>query len=120
MLDFIARLFKFLFVENWRLTLVMVLGMAAAYAYLSRGLPSITVLDNPNALGFKTAQIFDRKGQLLWEINDPSGGRRTVVSLQDVAPDLIHATLAAEDVHFYEHPGFDLQASARSALHVQE
>src|SRR5947207_6865714 len=31
MLHFIARLFQFLFVENWRLTLVSVLGMVAVY-----------------------------------------------------------------------------------------
>ncbi|HEV7662496.1 MAG TPA: transglycosylase domain-containing protein, partial [Chloroflexota bacterium] len=59
--------------------------------------------------------IFDRKGQLLWEINDPSGGKRTLVSIKDVAPDLLKATLAAEDVHFYEHQGVDLIATLRSA-----
>ena len=79
-------------------------------------LPSIAVLDDPNSLGFKTAQIFDRQGELLWEINDPSGGRRTVVQLQDIAPDLKNATLAAEDAHFYEHQGFDPVATARSGV----
>src|SRR3981081_3927307 len=32
-----------------------------------------------------------------------------------MAPDLIKATLAAEDAHFYEHPGFDPNATLRSA-----
>src|SRR6266478_4737665 len=36
MLHFIARLFQFLFVENWRLTLVTVLGMVAVYLLLPR------------------------------------------------------------------------------------
>src|SRR3989442_15187024 len=87
------------------LLLLIILGGAAAviaFFALIGQLPSIAVLDDPNSLGFKTAQIFDRKGQLLWEINDPSGGKRTVVSLQDMAPDLVKATLAAEDAHFYE------------------
>ena len=92
-----------------------ILCAGIAWAELSRDLPSISVLDDPNALGFKTAQIFDRKGQLLWEINDPSGGKRNVVQLQDVSQNAINATLAAEDVHFYDNPGFDPLATLRSA-----
>ena len=99
------------------LVLLLLGGIAAGIglAGLTRDLPPINVLDDPNSLGFKTAQIFDRKGQLLWEIDDPSGGKRTVVSLQDVSKDLVSATLAAEDVHFYEHQGVDPVATARSA-----
>ncbi|MBV9893779.1 MAG: transglycosylase domain-containing protein [Chloroflexi bacterium] len=99
------------------LILLLCVGIAAgiALASLTQGLPSIGVLDDPNALGFKTAQIFDRSGQLLWEISDPSGGKRTVVHLQDISQDAINATLAAEDAHFYDNPGFDPVATLRSA-----
>src|SRR5207244_12385356 len=99
------------------LLLVILGGVAVCIAFFAviGQLPSTAVLDDPNSLGFKTAQIFDRKGPLLWEINDPSGGKRTVVSLQDISPYLIYATLAAEDAHFYEHPGFDVGATLRSA-----
>ena len=99
------------------LLLIILGGIAAVIALFAviGQLPSIGVLDDPNSLGFKTAQIFDRKGQLLWEIDDPSGGKRTVVSLHDVSADLVKATLAAEDVHFYEHQGIDLGATLRSA-----
>src|SRR5919199_1302483 len=90
-------------------------GVAVAFANLTRGLPAVSVLDDPNSVGFKTTQVFDRTGQLLWEINDPSGGKRTVVRLQDISPDLRNATLAAEDAKFYEHPGFDWQATLRAA-----
>src|SRR5437764_13914124 len=98
------------------LLLLLCFGIAAGIglAAITRDLPSVTVLEDPNSLGFKTAQIFDRKGQLLWEINDPQGGKRMVVQLQDISPDLINATLAAEDVHFYEHQGFDPLATLRS------
>src|SRR4051812_10991846 len=71
--------------------LLIVAGLIAGGVFIAAmigNLPSIAVLDDPNSLGFKTAQLFDRKGQLLWEINDPSGGKRTVVHLQDIAPDL--------------------------------
>jgi membrane peptidoglycan carboxypeptidase len=97
------------------LSLAAVAAAGVGLAMLSRDLPSVAVLDDPNrGIGFKTAQIFDRQGQLLWEINDPSGGRRTVVHLADIAPDLIKATLAAEDANYYEHPGFDAVAAARA------
>ncbi len=99
------------------LLLLLLCGIAAgiALAAITRNLPPIAVLDDPTSLGFKSAQIFDRKGQLLWEINDPSGGKRTLVHLQDVSPSMISAMLAAEDVHFYENPGFDPFATLRSA-----
>ncbi|GAC1314155.1 MAG: hypothetical protein NVSMB2_03160 [Chloroflexota bacterium] len=101
------------------LLLLIVLASVAgaiALAAIINPLPPIAVLDDPNNLGFKTAQIFDRKGQLLWEINDPSGGKRTVISLRDMSPDLIKATLAAEDASFYEHPGVNAVALVRSAI----
>src|ERR1700730_15565466 len=100
------------------LLLLVILGtVAAAIAFFATigQLPSIAVLDDPNSLGFKTAQIFDRKGQLLWEIDDPAGGKRTLVPVKDVSPDLVKATLAAEDIHFYEHQGVDVIATLRSA-----
>src|ERR1700716_1604514 len=89
-------------------------GVIALVAWIGE-LPSTKALDDPNSLGFKTAQIFDRKGKLLWEINDPAGGKRTVVTLNDIAPDLRKATLAAEDIHFYEHQGWVPVATLRSA-----
>jgi penicillin-binding protein 1C len=98
------------------LGLLLFIAAAVGLAIITRDLPSIGVLDDPNSLGFKTAQIFDRKGQLLWEIDDPSGGKRTVVRLDDIAPDMLHATLAAEDAHFYDEQGVDLVATMRSAF----
>jgi hypothetical protein len=86
-----------------------------AEAKVTRAAEPPARFDDPNSLGFKTAQIFDRKGELLWEIDDPSGGKRTVVPLRDVSKDLINATLAAEDAHFYENRGFDPGATLRSA-----
>lgn len=38
---------------------------------------------------------------------------RTMVSLEDVTPDLIDALLAIEDIRFYEHNGIDRRALAR-------
>jgi membrane peptidoglycan carboxypeptidase len=93
---------------------ILMQGAATAYALLTRDLPSLSQISNHAS--FKTAQIFDRKGQLLWEFYDPDGGKRTVVPLNEISQNLIDATLAAEDAFFYQHRGVDLRATIRSAL----
>ncbi len=84
----------------------------AAYATLTKDLPDparLTSLPMP-----QVTRLYDRTGtQLLYEFYDE---RRIVVPLKDVAPVMIEATLAAEDVNFYQHPGFDLRGLARAAL----
>src|SRR5579872_2518685 len=89
-------------------------GAATGYAMLTRDLPSLS--DISNYASFKTAQIFDRNGTLLWEFYDPQGGKRTVVPLNEISQNLIDATLAAEDAFFYQHRGVDLRATLRSAF----
>src|SRR5438067_3209947 len=93
---------------------ILLQGAATGYAMLTRDLPSLS--DISNHASFKTAQIFDRKGQLLWEFYDPDGGKRTVVPLSEISQNLIDATLAAEDAFFYQHRGVDLRATIRSAF----
>src|SRR5918912_938002 len=93
---------------------VLLQGAATGYAMLTRDLPSLSEISNHAS--FKTAQIFDRRGQLLWEFYDPDGGKRTVVPLGEISQNLIDATLAAEDAFFYQHRGVDLRATLRSAL----
>lgn len=55
---------------------------------------------------FETTQIFDRNGELLWEIFGE--GKRTTVSINDIPQDLINATVSVEDDTFYENPGADI------------
>jgi membrane peptidoglycan carboxypeptidase len=93
---------------------VLLQAAATGYAMLTRDLPSLSEISNHAS--FKTAQIFDRNGTLLWEFYDPEGGKRTVVPLDGVSQNLIDATLAAEDAFFYQHRGVDLRATIRSAF----
>jgi membrane peptidoglycan carboxypeptidase len=93
---------------------VLLQGAATGYAMLTRDLPSLSAISNHAS--FKTAQIFDRNGTLLWEFYDPDGGKRTVVPLDEISQNLIDATLAAEDAFFYQHRGVDLRATIRSAF----
>src|SRR5437762_2756439 len=93
---------------------ILLQGAATGYAMLTRDLPSLSQISNHAS--FKTAQIFDRNGTLLWEFYDPDGGKRTVVPLDEISQNLIDASLAAEDAFFYQHRGVDLRATIRSAF----
>jgi 1A family penicillin-binding protein len=91
---------------------VGVLAVVGLYAYYAKDLPDYTQLDRRRV--FQTARILDRNGVLLGEFNDPQGGKRTVVPLSKIPDGLQHATIAAEDANFYEHPGFDVIAILRA------
>jgi len=67
-----------------------------------------------NSAQFETTRILDRNGNLLYEILDPTAGRRTYVPLEEISPYLVAATIATEDKEFYSHPGFDLMGIARA------
>jgi 1A family penicillin-binding protein len=84
----------------------------ALYAYYARDLPDPSTLDHRQL--FQTGRILDRNGKLLQEVNDPNGGRRIVVKLQDVPRLAQQATIAAEDASFYDNPGFDVRAVLRA------
>ncbi len=87
-------------------------GVTGVYAYYARELPDYSQLDTRKV--FQTARILDRNGELLGEFNDPQGGNRTVVRLDQIPKSLRDATIAAEDANFYRHPGFDPLAVVRA------
>lgn len=59
-----------------------------------------------------TTEFFDRNGKLLYRMYE--GRNRILVSLRELPPYLIQATLAAEDKNFYHHPGIDPIAILRA------
>jgi 1A family penicillin-binding protein len=98
------------------LTLASVAAGAASAVALSRMLAD---LPDPDQLArrdlFQSTKIYDRNGVLLYELIEKDAGRRTVVTLNDLSPFIIWATLATEDASFYRNPGFDLRGIARAA-----
>ena len=89
----------------------------AAYARVAATLPSPTELrDRANT--FKTTTIYDREGNLIYEVFPSDAGRRTVVPLADISPNMINATLAVEDPNFYQHPGVDPAGVARAFYYI--
>ena len=83
------------------------------YYRIAATLPSVEDL-RARASQFETTRILDRNGNLIYEINDPSAGRRTFVPLDEISPYMVAAIIATEDKGFYTHPGFDPSAILRA------
>jgi len=83
------------------------------YYSIARALPEIGDL-RERASQFETTHVLDRNGRVLYEILDPTAGRRTYIPLANISPNLVAATIATEDKEFYSHPGFDPWAIARA------
>jgi 1A family penicillin-binding protein len=86
-------------------------GGFAVYAYYSQDLPSV---DQIGGNTFETTKIYDRNGNLLTEVYDADQGKRTYVSLQEISPWVVAATIATEDANFYSNSGVDLRALVRA------
>lgn len=104
------------------LLFIIVLGLVAAGAFLvyqyftiASTLPSVEGLKE-QASQFETTRIYDRNGQLLYELLDPNAGRRTYIPLTQISPYVIAATIATEDKDYYNHPGFNPLAIARALV----
>jgi len=75
-------------------------------------------LPSPKILGLQkepqTTKIYDRNGVLLYQIY--ASQNRTFVPLSSIPYQLQKATIAIEDKDFYNNPGFNIGAIARSAI----
>ena len=88
-------------------------GLVISYYRIARTLPSVDDLKS-RASQFETTRILDRNGNSLYEIIDPNAGRRTFITLANISPALVAATIATEDKDFYTHPGFDVWGIIRA------
>ncbi len=91
-------------------------GVAGAGLYISQ-LPSIApaaLSKNNFGLAVQTTKIYDRNGILLSDLVDEDTGRREELSLDQIAPVVISATVAAEDSSFYSNSGVDPLAIVRA------
>jgi membrane peptidoglycan carboxypeptidase len=62
------------------------------------------------------AQIFDRKGNLLYEYVDDRSGLRSPVKLDEISPWMIAATISTEDASFWTNPGVNTRGLVRAGL----
>jgi membrane peptidoglycan carboxypeptidase len=87
--------------------------MMVQYYSIAATLPDVEDLQGRSSQ-FETTRILDRNGDLLYEIIDPNAGRRTYVTLDEISPFIVAATVATEDENFYTHPGFNAWAIVRA------
>ena len=84
------------------------------FAYFSRGLP------NPNQLLERSFELstrfYDRNNSLLYEVYGDKN--RTLIKLNEISPDVIHATLATEDAEFYTHQGYSPRGMLRAVKNI--
>ncbi len=100
------------------LTFFLLVGASVVgYVYIANQLPPPQELATRQT-AFVSSKIYDSAGNLISEVMDPHGGRRTKVSLDEISPYLIQATIATEDRDFYQHIGFDPIAIARAFYYV--
>ncbi|MDQ6964209.1 MAG: PBP1A family penicillin-binding protein [Mariprofundales bacterium] len=82
------------------LLLLAVIGITLGYYYFSRNLPQLTSLaDYQPPL---VSRVFNDRGQLLAEYADE---HRIFTPFERIPLQLRRAFMAAEDEHFYQHPG---------------
>lgn len=85
----------------------------SAYSQTAASLkPRLAALESREL--FQTSRIYDRNGVLLYEFFD--AGKRTNVSIDEISPLLIYATVAIEDQSFFTNPGVDLAGIVRTLL----
>lgn len=82
------------------------------YLYIAYLLPI------PVSLSLKSnhisTKLFDRNGQLLYEVLNPEQGSKTPLSLKQMPADFVHAVIASEDNDYYNHIGVDIGAISRA------
>ena len=85
--------------------------LVGGYYYVEPSLPRSEDLRN---IKIKVPlQVYSRDGRLIWEFGEE---RRTPVTYEEIPPLLVKAILAAEDEHFFEHPGVDYRGVIRGFL----
>ena len=91
-------------------------AVGGVYLYLAQDLPDPTQLQTLPV--HQSSKIYDRNGALLYTVNDPTEGQRTVLSYDEIPSVMKQAIIAAEDRNFYTNPGYDVRGIARAVLGV--
>ena len=114
----------------WRLPLLVVLWLVIAAPIVvglvgastlrrwAKDLPDVPDLADWRAHAPQTSLLLAADGSHLAEQPFRDGtvvGHRTLSTLDQIPLQLVQAVLAAEDVRFFSHPGYDVQAIVRAA-----
>lgn len=109
----LGRTARFLFYLFLLCSVAMAALAAVIYLRIEPQLPSIDVLREVQLQ--EPLRIYSRDRRILAEFGDK---RRTPVNINDVPLTLVHAFLAAEDDHFFEHSGVDVPGLMSAAFEL--
>jgi len=87
-------------------------GLLAAYLVLAPGLPSVDLLKDIRLQ--VPLRVYTRDGRLLAVFGEK---RRIPLDYAQIPKTMVDAFVAAEDEHFWEHPGVDMEGMLRAGLH---
>ncbi|MEO6669083.1 MAG: transglycosylase domain-containing protein [Ferruginibacter sp.] len=74
-------------------------------------MPSVQQLENPEA--DLASEIISSDGKLMGKYYSEN---RSEIKYNEISPNIIHALIATEDQHFYDHSGIDAKAVARAII----
>ncbi|MGQ9849134.1 MAG: transglycosylase domain-containing protein [Aggregatilineaceae bacterium] len=103
-------------IGSMALTLVILLLIIGYYLYKVDQYAEAVDSLRTRASDFETTLILNAQGATLAEFNNPNTGLRKEVSLDQISPWLIHATISTENETFYSDPGFSVLAMVRAAV----
>ncbi len=106
----IGRFLIYLFLIG---SVAMAVLATVIYLRIEPQLPSIEVLREVQLQ--EPLRIYSRDRRILAEFGDK---RRSPVNIDEVPPTLVHAFLAAEDDHFFEHSGIDVPGLMSAAAEL--
>ena len=108
---------KFFIGTLWTLLVAVVIAAAVCFWAIADGrigyMPPIEDLQNP--INKYATQVFSADDKLMgtWNMNREN---RVMVEYEELAPSLVQALVATEDVRFYEHSGIDFYALSRAIV----
>lgn len=102
----IKYLRAFLFISLIFISLILISYLALLIYAKALGPPPLAVP--------QSTLYYSEEGKIIGESN--SGQKRYWISLDDVAPELVEATIAIEDRSFFNHHGFDFKRIAGAAF----
>ena len=101
----------------WGMLFISIVGAAAAFYAIAEGwigyMPPVEDMQNP--INRFATQVYSSDGKLMgtWNYNKEN---RICVDYDQLAPALVEALVATEDVRFYQHSGIDFKALARAVV----
>ncbi|MBL4953179.1 PBP1A family penicillin-binding protein [Neobacillus sp. YIM B02564] len=93
---------------------ISLIAMACVVIVLAGILTYAKILGPPPLAVPQSTLYFSDDGKLIGESNN--GQKRYWAKLEEISPDLIHATIAIEDRNFYNHHGFDYKRIAGAVI----